>query len=119
GRGGACATPPAYQPNVCATTVPRIAPASSRSSARENDLAAVDSPRPRPYGGIHGRPWSIIALAALSHSSVTLSAAANLSMSRLYVAQRIRGGLSGYSSSVGSPTSLRRTCERAAGLCQT
>ena len=37
------------------------------------------------------------------------NAITSLSMSRLYVAQRIRGGLSGYSSSVGSPPSLRRS----------
>jgi hypothetical protein len=46
---------------------------------------------------------STIALAVLSRSSVTASAATSLSMSRLYVAQRIRSGLSGYSSSAGSP----------------
>jgi hypothetical protein len=47
--------------------------------------------------------------AALSRSSTTPSAATSLSMSRLYIAQRIRGGLSGYSSSAGSPPSLRRS----------
>jgi hypothetical protein len=41
--------------------------------------------------------------------SATPSAATSLSISRLYVAQRIRGGLSGYSSSAGSPPSLRRS----------
>src|SRR5262245_3252078 len=45
----------------------------------------------------------------LSRSSATPSAALSLSNSRLYVVQRIRGGLSGYSSSVGSPPSLRRS----------
>src|SRR5262249_20289357 len=46
--------------------------------------------------------------AALSRSSATPSAATSLSISRLYVA-RIRGGLSGHSSSAGSPPSLRRS----------
>ena len=45
----------------------------------------------------------------LSRSSATPSAALSLSNSRLYVAQRIRGGLSGYSSSAGSLPSLRRS----------
>src|SRR5262249_23850462 len=37
------------------------------------------------------------------------SAALSLSNRRLYVAQRIRGGLSGDSASAGSPPSLRRS----------
>jgi hypothetical protein len=41
-----------------------------------------------------------------SRSSATSSAATSLSMSRLYVVQRIRFGLSGYSSSAGSPPSV-------------
>src|SRR5262245_34030218 len=45
----------------------------------------------------------------LSRSSATPSAALSLSNRRLYVAQRIRGGLSGYSLSAGSPPSLRRS----------
>ena len=68
--------------------------------------------RPSSAVIIHGRPWSIIAhalAAGTSRSSTTPSAATSLSMSRLYVAQRIRGGLSGYSSSAGSPPSLRRS----------
>jgi hypothetical protein len=42
-----------------------------------------------------------------SRSSGAPSAALSLSNRRLYLAQRIRGGLSGYSSSAGSPPSLR------------
>jgi hypothetical protein len=45
----------------------------------------------------------------LSRSSATPSAALSLSNRRLYISQRIRGGLSGYSSSAGSPPSLRRS----------
>src|SRR5262249_41562481 len=48
-------------------------------------------------------------------SSATPSAALSLSNRRLYVAQRIRGGLSGYSSSAGSPPSLRRSLRAPVG----
>src|SRR5215813_11402672 len=57
--------------------------------------------------GVTNGPWLFYGKAG---------AATSLSISRLYVVQRIRGGLSGYSSSAGSPPSLRhslRTRRRA------
>src|SRR5215831_16236584 len=54
-------------------------------------------------GDMPGRFMSTGPSNRAASSSATPSAATSLSMRRLYVAQRIRGGLLGYSSSVGSP----------------